>query len=256
MAIIGLKRPIIAPIESETDSATVYGAGRVLAKAISANVAINNAGVDPLFADDEASETAAGFSDGTIELGIDDLSDSIAGYILGHQIISVGGVDELQASTDDVGPYLGLGFVRVRIKNNVKSYQAKIIKKVQFQEPSEETTTKGKSIEWQTPSLTGTILVPTDKVWKRQVTLDTEEAALSWVEGILNLTTVSKVALLSEIADVDALTPATYTSASWGVVAVQRYLAGIVASNVEAGQAAVDAATAELIAAQGDLVEL
>ena len=141
----------------------------------------------------------AGFSDGTIELGIDDLSDSIAGYILGHQIVNVGGIDELQASTDDVGPYLGLGFVRVRIKNNVKSYQAKIIKKVQFQEPSEETTTKGKSIEWQTPTLTGTILVPTDKVWKRQATLDTEEAALSWVEGILNLTAVSKDALLSEI---------------------------------------------------------
>ena len=134
MAIIGLKRPIIAPIESETDSATVYGAGRVLAKAISANVTINNAGTDPLFADDEASETAAGFSDGTIELGIDDLSDSINAYILGHQIVNVGGIDELQASTDDIGPYLGLGFVRVRVKNNVKSYQVKIIKKVQFQE--------------------------------------------------------------------------------------------------------------------------
>jgi len=138
----------------------------------------------------------------------------------------------------------------------VKSYQAKIIKKVQFQEPSEETTTKGKSIEWQTPTLTGTILVPADKVWKRQATLDTEEAALSWVEGILNLTAVSKDALLSEIGDVDALTPEDYTSASWGALAVQRYLAGIVASNVEAGQAAVDAAEAALIAAQADLVEL
>ena len=256
MAIIGLKRPIIAPITEETTSATTYGAGRVLAKAISANVSINNAGTEPLYADDEASETASGFSDGTVEIGIDDLSDSIAAYILGHTITNVGGVDELVASTDDIGPYLGLGFVRIRVKSGVKSYQAKIIKKVQFQEPSEETTTKGKEIEWQTPSLTGSILVPADKKWKRQATFATEADATNWIDGILNTTTVSKTALNAKIADIDALTPATYTSASWGAMAVARYLAGLVSANAEASQAAVDAAVANLTDVQGDLVAI
>lgn len=256
MAIIGLKRPVIAPITEETESATTYGSGRILAKAISANITINNAGTDPLFADDEAAETASGFSDGTIELGVDDITDTNAAYILGHTYAEVNGVNELTASTEDTGPYLGIGFVRVRIKAGEKTYQAKIIKKVQFSEPSEETTTKGKSIEWQTPTLSGTILVPTDKVWKRQATLATEADAINWIDGILNTTAVSKVALNAKIAVINGLMPGDYTSASWGDMAVSLYLAEIVSANPEASQAACDAATADLTAVQADLVEI
>jgi phi13 family phage major tail protein len=254
MAIIGLKRPVIAEIDTETTSATTYKSGQILAKAISANVTINNAGTDPLFADDEAAETASGFSDGTIELGIDDLTDAIAAYVLGHQIVNVGGVDELQASTEDVGLYLGLGFTRIRIKNGVKTYQAKIIKKVQFSEPSEETTTKGKSIEWQTPTLSGTILVPADKMWKRQATFATEAEATNWIDGILNTTAVSKTALNAKITVIDGLNKELYTSATWGPMAVSRYLAGLVSMNAESSQAAVDAALADLTSVQGDLI--
>lgn len=256
MAIIGLKRPVIAPITEETDSATTYGSGQVLAKMISANVSINNSGTDPLYADDEASETDAAFADGTVEIGIDDLSDTIYAYVLGHEIKSINGQDEVWASTADTGPYVGLGFVRIRKKNNIISYQPKIIKKVQFAEPSEETTTKGKSVEWQTPSLTGTILVPKDKYWKRQTTFATEAEAMAWIEGILHLTAVSKTALTAKLAEIDALTPATYTSTSWGAMAVARYLAGLVSANAEASQAAVDAAVANLTDVQGDLIEL
>ena len=144
----------------------------------------------------------------------------------------------------------------MRIKAGVKTYQAKIIKKIQFAEPSEETTTKGKSIEWQTPTLSGTILVPADKVWKRQATLATEADATNWIDGILNTTAVSKTALNAKIADINGLMPGDYTSASWGDMAVSLYLAEIVSANPEASQAACDAATADLTAVQADLEEI
>lgn len=254
MAIIGLKRPVIAEIDSETTSGTTYKNGQILAKALSANISINNDDAEPLWADDEASETSAGFTDGTIEIGIDDLSDEKAATVLGHTIENIGGVDELVASTEDQPPYLGIGFVRIRMKNNVKSYAARILKKVKFQEPSEETTTKGKSIEWQTPTLTGNILVPADKKWKRQATFATEADAINWIDGILHTTAVSKTALNAKIATISELNEELYTCTTWAGVAVSMYLAGIVSANAEASQAAVDAALASLTAAETALI--
>ena len=246
MARIGLKRPIVAEITEETSVATVYGTGQVMAKAISANININNVGTEPLFADDEAAETASGFSDGTIEMNIDDLSDPMYAILCGHSVVDVGGISEIQAGANDMGPYVGLGFTLVRMKNGVRTYPARIIKKIQFAEPSEEAKTKGKEIEWQTPKMNGTILMPSDGIWKRQATFETEQAAFDWIDGILHTGSVDKTGLSAQIAAAEILEPEDYTSESWGALAIQVYLGGIVSANPEASQAKVTAAASAI----------
>ena len=257
MAMIGLKRPVVSPIESETAENTSYGVGRVLAKALSANININSSGTDPLWADNESSETSSEFSDGTIEIGIDDLTDANYAFLLGHLAKNVAGVDEIWAHNSDTGPFVGIGVVLMRKKNGIISYPARVIKKVQFTEPSEETTTKGKSIEWKTPTLSGNILVPADGYWKRQATFTSEQDAMNWVDGILHTAgPVTKNALSAKIATIEALTPATYTSATWGELAVELYIAKLVNGNQDAAQATVDAALSDLAAKQTALVTI
>lgn len=247
MARIGLKRPIVAEITEETNASTTYGTGEIMAKAISANININNVGTEPLYADDEASETASGFADGTIEMNIDDLSDAMYAKLCGHSVVEVGGVSEIQAGSNDMGPYVGLGFTLVRVKNGVRTYPARIIKKIQFAEPSEEAKTKGKEIEWQTPNMNGTILMPADGVWKRQATFNAEQEAFDWIDGILNTGgAVSKTALDAQLAAAELLEPEDYTSETWGALAIQVYLGGIVSDNPEVSQAKVTAAAAAI----------
>jgi hypothetical protein len=69
------------------------------------------------------------------------------------------------------------------------------------------------------------------------------------VTSIVAATPVSKTALKSDMDSTDLLTPADYTSASWGDVAVARYLAGLVYANAHALQTEVDAAEDALEAA-------
>lgn len=69
------------------------------------------------------------------------------------------------------------------------------------------------------------------------------------VTSIVAATPVSKTALKADMDSTDLLTPATYTAASWGDVAVARYLAGLVYLDAHALQTEVDAAEDALEAA-------
>ena len=74
-------------------------------------------------------------------------------------------------------PYLGFGAIAMKKVNNVVYYVGLIFDKVQFGNPNDELTTKGESIEWQTPQLNGQIF-RSDKPshdWKRITTLLSSE---------------------------------------------------------------------------------
>ena len=74
---IGLKYPAYAK-ETETGTAVSYSNGAVLAKAISADLAINYSDVE-VYADDSLDDTDQSFEDGTIALETNDIPD--AGYV-------------------------------------------------------------------------------------------------------------------------------------------------------------------------------
>ena len=111
MAKIGLKRPCYSPA-TETDSAISYGTGAVLAKAISANISIENNDVK-LYADDAVAESDNSFASGTVTIGIDDLYDTakvaLLDYIEGATIDAGTGAKELSVGTASPA-YVGFGF--------------------------------------------------------------------------------------------------------------------------------------------------
>lgn len=151
MANIGMKYPVFAKVASETPgSAVTYTGGQVMAHAIAATITQNRRD-NPLYADDIKVENDKGLTDYTIALEIDNLSNEVRAALLGEVKTS----DEY-AVTEDSAPYVGFGYMTVKMVNNVVNVEAYWFYKVQFGLDSEEATTKREQIEWGTPNLTGT----------------------------------------------------------------------------------------------------
>jgi phi13 family phage major tail protein len=207
MAKIGLKYPVYSPA-TETDSAITYGTGAVLAKAISANIAIENNDVK-LYADDVIAEGDTSFSSGTVTIGIDDLYDAakvaLLDYVAGDTVDVATGAKELSVGTASPA-YVGFGFYGKVIRNKVPYWRAIWLKKVQFSEPSDELKTKGESVEFGTPTLEGTIMMAADGKWKEEATFSTEAGAKAYLDGKCGL--ANKCA-----AVVSSVASGTYTTA-------------------------------------------
>lgn len=192
MAYIGMKYVVAAQVAAEVaGSDPTYSAGKVIGKAISGNLTWNR-NDNPLYADDAVAEDDNGITGGKIELNLDDLSDEVRVYLLGDTAKTVGEGTEYETG-DKAAPYVGFGFIRVRRKGGETSYQAMWFHKAQFGESSEEAKTKGESIEWQTPTLTGRIMgVQNDSTmatnYRRRATFDTEAAARSWLNTKAGIT--------------------------------------------------------------------
>ena len=200
MAFIGMRHVVAATIATETPGAALtYDAGMVVGKAIQGNLTWDR-NDNPLYADDAIAENDNGATGGSIELVTDDLLDVVRAYLLGDEAISVGtgtSATTEYESTDEPAPYVGFGYMRVRVKNGVTSYQAVWYHKAQFGETNENAQTKGQTIEWQTPTINGRIMaVRIDEtlknMYRRRATFDTLAAAVAWVNGKANIGTTTQ----------------------------------------------------------------
>ena len=169
MAKIGLKYLVAKP---------VTGAGSVIAKMIQADVSISIAEVK-LYADDALSEMDASFQNGSVSLGIDDLTAAIQVMLLGHT--KDGTTDEITTNTDDNAPFVGIGFYGAKVKDGVKAYRALFFPKVKFTEPSENMATKGEVSTFGTDTIVGTIFPDAIGDWKKEQTFPTELEAVTYL---------------------------------------------------------------------------
>lgn len=199
MAFIGMRHVVAATIATETPGAALtYNAGMVVGKAIQGNLTWDR-NDNPLYADDAIAENDNGATGGSIELVTDDLLDTVRAYLLGDEAVSVGtgtSATTEYESTEEPAPYVGFGYMRVRVKNGVTSYQAVWYHKAQFGEATENAQTKGQTIEWQTPTLTGRIMGVNDNAngtirFRRRATFDTAAAATAWLDEKAGITTTT-----------------------------------------------------------------
>lgn len=186
MAKVGLKYPVAAILK---DDGKTYEKGFVIAKAIKATINANNNDVK-LYADDGATESDKSFKDGTISLNVDDLTQKVYADLLGHNYTAGDGENEevVVASSADVSPYCGVGFYGAIRRNNKTLYQAKWLKKTQFSEPNDETDTRGETINFQTPTIEGSVFTLDDGTWKEQAEFATEEKAKEWLNKKAGIT--------------------------------------------------------------------
>lgn len=191
MAFIGMRYPVVAKVATETPGTGItYTAGMVMGHAITGNLTITR-NDNPLYGDDVIVEDDNGVTGMSLEMGLDDLTEDVRVYMLGLKVHGTG-TNEWD-ETDEAAPYVGVGYIRVRRKNGATVYQAVWYHKVMFSEGSETSQTKGESIEWGTPTITGRVMgVYLDSTgnahFRRKATFDTEAAAKTWLNTQAGIT--------------------------------------------------------------------
>lgn len=187
MAQIGLKYLICSKL-TETETDTSYAEGRIMAYAIKADMNIEvNEGV--LRGDDRIIENVKEFKSGKLTLNGDHLDYETRALILGHTLTTIesGTNKKMIAKGSDDGAFVGVGFYATSIKNNIRGFRAIWLTKVKFGVPSESMETRGEAINFQTPTIEGTILTDVLDVWKEEATFPTEAEAKTWLNTMASI---------------------------------------------------------------------
>lgn len=168
MAKIGLNNFRFGTLTEAADGTPTYGAAQTPGAAISCSTSITNNDAK-LFADDTLQESDTSFSNGTVTMGIDREDQATMAALLGHTVNEQG---VMVRSANDVAPYVGLGrIVRIMVNNTLK-FKVEFLNKVKFAEPSQEDTTKGESVEFNTYTIEGTIAALANGDWSDTKTFD------------------------------------------------------------------------------------
>lgn len=172
---IGLKDLYYAILQDDPAAGGTpsYEAPVKIAGAITANVN-PNASNETLFADDGPYETASTIGQITLELNVADLPLAAQAVLLGHE--KVGGV--LKRKAGDIPPWVAIGFRSLKSNG---SYRYTWLNKGKFSLPEQANETKGDSVNFQTPTITGAFVKrDCDDEWERH----TDEDDIDYVASI------------------------------------------------------------------------
>lgn len=178
MAKIGLNNFRYAILTEATDGTPSYGGAKTPAKAISCSVDVSNNDAK-LYADDSLAESDTSFNSGTVTIGIDKTDNTTMADLLGHTV-DVGG--EMVRKTTDVAPYVGLARVITEMVSNTLQYRVEILFKCKFQEPSQDDSTKGESVEFNTYELSGSVNALANGEWSKTKTFTSKTDAIEYIE--------------------------------------------------------------------------
>ena len=151
MPRIGLDSIYMAEITEDSLGNETYGTPVALAKALSANLTINEKEA-MLYADDKLDEYYREFNDGTIDLNIKEIPSANLQKLLGAVVDSNGAVVDIGDSSP---PPVAIGFRALR---SDKSYEYTWLYRVIFGIPAENNQTKGDAIAFQMPTIQGKIM--------------------------------------------------------------------------------------------------
>lgn len=197
MAIIGASNPYYAIYNANGGTPTYSNGGRMGAL-VEFNFELESTDNNNFFADNKVQESQRRFSNGTVTIQTDDLGPEVSAAISGLTPVTL---DTIEGVTDsDVkelvwgeaqdSPYLGIGVIQKKMKNNVILWRAIILTKIIFNIPNEAATTEGEEIDWQVPEITGSIMRDDSAQhnWKREATFTTEAQADAYIRNRLNIT--------------------------------------------------------------------
>ena len=151
MATVGMDKLFYATITEDLNGEETYGVPIQMAKAMKADITIELA-ESTLFADDGLAYVVKDFKSGTLALGVDDLGVAVVQELTGAKIDDNG---VLISASENVGKPVAVGF-RAAKPNGM--YRYFWFYRVKFGFPAANLQTKGDSIAFQTPTITGTIL--------------------------------------------------------------------------------------------------
>ena len=192
MAGIGLSK-CYAALYTVSSGSITYSSGTLIGKAVEFSTSFDTAEDNNLYADNAIAETDRTFAGGTLTISTDDLSQTASQLILGitpsNITVGTATVSELIFDDDMATPDMGYGTIIKKKVGGADKWRAVILTKIKFNVPEESATTQGETIEWQTPTLTATIMRDDSAkhAWKRESLFDTEGEAEDYIETVLSI---------------------------------------------------------------------
>ena len=180
MAKIGLTNYYYSHLTEALDGTPSYDGAKDFGKAISAEVSISNNSA-MLYANDSLAESDTSFQNGTITLGTDDDREATFADVLGHEVTDEG---EVIRNANDIAPWIGFARIVVKMVSNVRIYKVELLYKCKMSEPSQSDATKGESVTFATPSITGTIATLANGDWSIAKTFASKEDAIAFIQAI------------------------------------------------------------------------
>lgn len=172
MAFIGFRKLTVAAM---ADDGT-YGTPATLGKAVSMSITPNSA-EGTLYGDDVAVEHDEAFTDADVTLGSTYIPTALWATIFGHTVST----DEVTFGAADTAPYIGIGAIAPKKIDGVEKYEAIFLTKVKMSEPESSFETKGDSITYNTPEISGSAIADGNGVWKLTKECATEADAQTWI---------------------------------------------------------------------------
>lgn len=192
--LTGFSMPYVATYSASGSTITYTGVSQ-LARGVSVAIAIESGDGSTFYADNVAAEGTGGvFTGGTVTLTVDGLKDAARKLIEGlanPTEVTVGSdtVDVYSYDTDQVIPYVGIGFVARYMENGVTTYVPVVLTKCQFDVDGMEAATQAESVEFQTQELTATIMRDDSAkhCWRKIAEAqETETAAVAVITTLLS----------------------------------------------------------------------
>lgn len=163
------------------------------AVSVSTSITTNDNG---FYSDNHLSEKDESFQTGTVTFNTKDLSQSVTKAMLGVAEESLPenipgitdtGVKQLKYDRRQQTAQLGYGYIEEHLNDGVYTHRAVLLHRVVFSVPDDETTTRGEQIEWQTPTVTGTIMrdESENEGWKTEATFTTKAQAVAYLRWLL-----------------------------------------------------------------------
>lgn len=209
MAIKGLSIPVVGKY-SCTEKTVSYSDGVIAGSAVEYSVSWTTSERNNFYADNNVEETDAGtFQNGELTLKTSDLTQEVSKLILGLKTATFSYGEDKTAEEnvyddDAAAPYLGYGIIEMHQINNVTKFRAVVLPRIRFNLPELSATTKGESIEWQTPSITATIMRSEQvdsnykKPWMMDTWFETESDAIEYLKAKLGVTEPSKASITED----------------------------------------------------------
>ena len=196
MAIIGASNPYYA-IYNPNGGNPTYSSGGRMGALVEFNFELESTDNNNFYADNKVQESQRRFSNGTVTVQTDDLSTDASAALNGVFPRALGSIDgvtdtdvqELVWDDTQDSPYMGIGVIQKKMKNNALLWRAIILTKVIFNIPTDAATTEGEEIDWQVPEITGSIMRDDSAahMWKREATFTTEAQADAYIRNRLNI---------------------------------------------------------------------
>lgn len=210
---MGLKYMAWAEMATEPTSAVpTYSAGQVIGRAVSANLAVQNAEGE-LYADDMLSEYVTEFVSADFTAEVDNISLSNQATMYGATYAS----DEMQTNKTDDPPYGGIGGYQVVRVRGVRKYRAWFFPKVRAMMPDWDAATQGNSISFGTQPIQMKVMPPAYGPWYYVKEFATEAAAQAYIDTKLGVATWYEIDVqVNGASGSEAATPMgiTYVAAS------------------------------------------